>query len=83
MITYSELPFDVIHYLTLALFELDRKALCEFSCVDKRTRDVCIPVLFERIVFNQSWGQNAIPWVGAPEAIRSILKSEAVVEAIK
>lgn len=83
MTTYSKLPFDVIHHLSLTLSELDRKALREFSRVDKRTRDVCIPLLFERIVVIRGWGKDAIPWDGEPEAVKNILGNDTIVKSIK
>jgi hypothetical protein len=83
MLTYSDLPFDIIDHLCSVIWATDGKGLFALSLVDRRTRSACIPLLFSEIIFDQQWGETGVPWNGFEANIEALLANERIMEAVK
>lgn len=83
MITYSTLPFDVVHHICSSVYRLDHKTLCNLSVANKQTRVACIPFLFEEIIFDKQWGEGDIPWDGVSDSIEVLLKQSEILNAVR
>jgi len=83
MLTYTDLPFDVIHYICSAVKVIDGKTLLALSMVDRQTRTACIPFLFMEIIYDHQYYKSEIPWDGLEQSAEALLANETIKAAIR
>jgi hypothetical protein len=81
MVTYSDLPFDIIHHLCSIVWALaeGKSLLMALSLVDNQTRAACIPFLFMEV----KRGAKEVDWDGCEPGLNALLANEAIRRAIK
>lgn len=83
MTTYSNLPFDIIHYLCSVVATVDRGLLKRLSVVDKRTRAASIPILFRSVAFKPRWERDQRPWDGVESRLKALIENEDIMNAVR
>jgi hypothetical protein len=85
MVTYSDLPFDIISHLCSTVWASEGNNLLALSLVNHQTQAACIPFLFTEVKFNCKWDKGETGWDGCePEpGLNALLANEAIRRAIK
>lgn len=86
MASYQTLPYDVLHQIYVAskachMNHDSPSVLFNFSCVDRRTREGAIPVLFRTVSFKKQWLGTSQEYIDG--LINAISKNSQIMQAIR
>lgn len=83
MITYEDLPFDVIHHICAVAYGMSVNMDHAMSLVNQHTRTACIPILFRELIYTRGYDERMIPWEEFEEGVELLLKNKSILRAVK